>query len=473
VNIDELRRSLTGHVVDPGDEQYESARRCFNALIDRRPGLIARCASPRDVAVAFEFAQKYGLEIAVRGGGHNPAGHCVCDEGLVIDLSMMRRVEVNRRERLARSEGGATWLDFDTATQAVGLVTPGGVVVSTGVCGLTLGGGIGHLTAQYGLTCDQLVGAEIVTPEGRIVHAGPDEDAELLWGLRGGGGNFGVVTHMDFRLHPLQRVVGGALRYRGSGVRDALRRYRDVVGRSPHDLSCQAELSADDSGMPLLSISPCYTGSSENPPDLRALRAMPGLVENGLRQHTFLDQQRVSDSPYGVNRHYWKGFFLHDLPDQAIEALLERITEFHRPPSHILIESLHGAPKDVDPGTGVVAFRAAAFNVSAMAVWKRPEDDDQFIAWARRTAETIAPWSFNGAAYINYMNADEHIDRVRATFGVHAFERLRALKCRFDPNNVLRRNQNIPPFPKTTSGARQESATSHLEISTRSRRSGA
>jgi FAD/FMN-containing dehydrogenase len=364
---------------------------------------------------------------------------------LVIDLPMMRQVEVDGRARVARSQGGATWLDFDTATQTVGLVTPGGVVVSTGVCGLTLGGGIGHLTAQHGLTCDQLISAEIVTPDGKIVHAGPDEDAELLWGLRGGGGNFGIVTHLEFRLHPLQRVVGGVLRYRGAGVRDALRRYRDVVGRSPSDLSCQAELSADDSGMLLLSISPCYTGSSENSPDLRALGAMPGLVENGLREHTFLEQQRVSDSAYGVNRHYWKGFFVDGLPDAAIDVLLECMTAFHRPPSHILIESLHGAPKEMDAGSGVVAFRAAAFNVSAMAVWKESKHDDQCITWARRTAETIAPWSFNGAAYVNYMNADEPVDRVRATFGADAFDRLRALKRRFDPNNVLRRNQNVPP----------------------------
>jgi FAD/FMN-containing dehydrogenase len=452
LNLDELRRSVPGHVIGPDDDGYESARRCFNAAIDRRPAVIVRCVSPRDVAAAFQFAQVQGLEVTVRGGGHNPAGHCVCDGGLVIDLSMMRKVNVDARARVARAGGGATWLDFDTATQMFGLVTPGGVVVSTGVCGLALGGGIGHLTAQYGLTCDQLIGAEIVTPDGTIVHAGPDENAELLWGLRGGGGNFGVATHLDFRLHSLQKVVGGVLRYRGPAVRDALRHYRDVVEESPHDLSCQVELSANESGVALLNIVPCYTGRSADPEHLRALRSAPGLVDDGLREHTFLDQQRVSDSPYGTNRHYWKGLFVRALPDEAIDAMFERLTAFHRPPCHILIESLHGAPKDSDPGIGVAGFRNAAFNISAMAVWKQQEHDGECIAWTRGTAQAIEPWSSNTGGYVNYMQADEPIERVRATFGAAGFERLQALKRRFDPNNVLHRNQNVPPPAKAASG---------------------
>ena len=445
VDFDELRRSVPGHVIGPDDDGYESARRCFNALIDRRPAVIVRCVSPRDVAAAFQFAQVQGLDVAVRGGGHNPAGHCVCDGGLVIDLSMMRRVDVDAGARVARVGGGATWLDFDTATQTVGLIAPGGIVASTGVCGLALGGGIGHLTAQYGLSCDHLIGAELVTPDGTTIHAGPDENAELLWGLRGGGGNFGVATRLDFRLHPLQNVVGGVLRYRGVAVRDVLRLYRDVVEGSPRDLSCQAELSANESGVPLLSIVPCYTGQRADPEHLRRFRSAHGLVDDGVREHTFLDQQRMSDSPYGTNRHYWKGLFVRALPDEAIDALLDRVTAFHRPPCLILIESLHGEPKDVDPGIGVAGFRNAAFNISAMAVWQQPEHDDECIAWARATAQAIEPWSSNRGGYVNYMQADEPIERVRATFGAAAFDRLRALKSRFDPNNVLHRNQNVPP----------------------------
>src|SRR6266508_4915380 len=222
-SLSELRSSLAGTVLGPADPEYDAARICFNAFADRRPGVIAQCTGSADIATAFDFARAHDLEVAVRGGGHNPAGHCVLDGGLVIDLSRIRAVEVDGGTRIARAEGGATWLDFDTATQAHGLVTPGGVVVTTGVAGLTLGGGIGHLTAQHGLTCDHLIGAELVTPDGAVVRTSEDENAELLWGLRGGGGNFGVATRLDFRLHPLDRVVGGMLLIRGDG-REAVRR---------------------------------------------------------------------------------------------------------------------------------------------------------------------------------------------------------------------------------------------------------
>src|SRR5919197_6082434 len=268
-SLTELRRSLAGAVIAPGDAGYDGARRCFNALIDRRPAAIARPLGAADVATALDFARSQGLEVAVRGGGHNPAGHCVCDGGLVIDLSLMRDVEVDGGARIARAAGGATWLDFDLATQAFCLVTPGGVVGSTGVVGLALGGGIGHLTAQHGLTCDNIIGSEVVTPNGSVVSASADENFELLWGLRGGGGNFGVATRLDFRLHPLETVVGGGLRERAEGVAQALRRLPDVVASSPRDLSCQAVLSVDESMTPALVIAPCYTGSDRDAEELR------------------------------------------------------------------------------------------------------------------------------------------------------------------------------------------------------------
>jgi FAD/FMN-containing dehydrogenase len=444
-SLRELRRSLAGSVIGPADADYDAARRCFNALVDRRPAVIARCVGVRDVVAALDFARAQELEVAVRGGGHNPAGHCVCDGGLVIDLSLMRTVEVDPSARIAHADGGATWLDFDSAAQAFGLVTPGGIVGSTGVGGLTLGGGIGHLTAQYGLTCDNLVGAEVVTPNGAVIHAGPDTNADLLWGLRGGGGNFGVATRLEFRLNPLVRVVGGVLTYAGKGVREALRRFRDVALGSPRDLSCQAVLAVDESLTPALVVGPCYTGSKTDPEGLSALRTAPGLVEDGVRAHTFLDQQRVFDSPYGENRHYWKGHFARELPDELLDELLRRIVALGRPPGGILIESLHGAPKDADATSGAVGFRQAAFNVSAMATWQDSGLDDHYIEWARDTATAIEPWSVSGG-YVNYMQADEPIERVRAAFGDESFERLQALKRRLDPNNVLRRNQNIPPL---------------------------
>jgi FAD/FMN-containing dehydrogenase len=443
-DLAELRRSVAGEVLTPADEGYDASRLCFNALIDRRPAVVVRCTGAGDVATALDFARAEGLEVAVRGGGHNPAGHCVCDDGLVIDLSRLRAVELRPEARTARAAGGATWLDFDTATQAAGLVAPGGVVVTTGVCGLTLGGGIGHLTAQYGLTCDHLVGAELVTPAGGVVRASADENPELLWGLRGGGGNFGVVTWLELRVHPLERVVGGTLVFAGDGVRDALRRFRDVVAAAPRDLSCQVVLAVDDDLAPTLEVAPCYTGADGDPASLRALRDGPGLRSDGSSERPFLDQQAMFDVAYGENRHYWKGHFVRELPDELLDTLVERLAAPGRPPGQVLIESLHGAPKDADPGSSALGFRGAAFNVSVMAIWQEPERDAEQIAWARETAAAVEPWAVSGG-YVNYMQADEPPERVRAALGDGSFEGLRTLKRRYDPGNLLRRNQNIPP----------------------------
>jgi FAD/FMN-containing dehydrogenase len=443
-NLEQLRRSLAGTVITAADSEYDAARRCFNALIDRRPTVIARCTGPGDVATAFDFARVTGLEVAVRGGGHNPAGHCVLDDGLVIDLSPMRIVDVDGDARIARAEGGSTWLDFDTATQAFGLVTPGGVVGTTGVAGLTFGGGIGHLTAQHGLTCDNLVGAELVTPDGTVVQASPNENADLLWALRGGGGNFGVATRLEFRLYPHERVVGGLFQYGGRGVRDALRRFRDIAVTAPRDFACQAVIAVDEALEPTLVVAPCYTGSDGDSPELRALRSAPGLVDDGVRMQSFLDQQRVFGGTYGEERNYWKGHFVRELPDELLDELLHRIVALGRPPGGILIESLHGGPKDADATSAALGFRSAAFNVSAMATWQDAGLDEEYIRWTRETTAAIEPWSVSGG-YANYMQADEPLERVRAAFGDDAFERLRALKRRYDPENVLRRNQNIPP----------------------------
>jgi FAD/FMN-containing dehydrogenase len=356
----------------------------------------------------------------------------------------MRDVRVDPENGIATCQGGATWLDFDTATQAHGLITPGGVVGSPGVTGLTLGGGIGHLTAQYGLTCDNLLAAELVSPAGKVVRASEDQNSELLWGLRGGGGNFGVVTQAEFRLHPLERVVGGRLDYEGEGVAEALRRFRELAAEGPSDVSIQAQLTTDKSMELQLVVVPCCTGEGEDPDALRPLRARSGLVNDRVRRQGFLEQQRIFDPGYGVDRNYWKGHFVGELPDELIDDLLRRMTVLGRPPGGILIESLHGTPKDVEPASAALGYRNAAFNVSAMASWTDPAHDDESIVWARETAATIEPWSVSGG-YANYMQADEPLDRVRAAFGSDSFARLQALKGRYDPVNVLHRNQNIPP----------------------------
>ena len=443
-SLSELRRSLAGAVLAPGEVGYDGARRCFNALVDRRPAVIARCLGPADVATALDYARTERLEVAVRGGGHNPAGHCVCDGGLVIDLSLMRGVDVDGAARVARAGGGATWLDFDAATQAVGLATPGGVVGSTGVAGLALGGGIGHLTAQHGLTCDNLIGAEVVTPKRGVIRASSDESPELLWALRGGGGNFGVATRLQFRLHPLERVVGGRLVYSGGDATEGLRRFRDLAVAASSELSCGAVITVDEAMEPVLIVYACYTGSDADPEELRTLRSGPGLVRDGVLSRSYISQQHLFNSPYGEDRNYWKGHFVRELPDELLDELVQRTVGFGRPPGEILIESLHGAPKDVDASTAALGFRRAAFNISAMASWLDPAHDPEHIEWARQTAAAIEPWSVSGG-YVNYMQADEPIERVRAAFGDEAFARLQALKRRYDPDNVLHRNQNIPP----------------------------
>jgi FAD/FMN-containing dehydrogenase len=443
-DVDQLRDALSGDVLVDGDREYEQVRLCFNLLIDRRPAVIARCVDADDVAAAMAFAREHDLEIAVRGGGHNPAGHCAVDDGLVIDLTKMRTIEVDPDEQVARSGGGATWLDFDQATQAHGLVTPGGVVGSTGVTGLTLGGGIGHLTAQFGLTCDNLVGATVVTPAEGIVRTEDSGHEELLWGLRGGGGNFGVVTELRMRLHPLERVVGGRLEYEGEGVLGALRLFRDAIAAAGTDLSMQAQITvAEDNSLKLVVV-PCYTGSAEEPAEIADLRAADGLVNDNVRPQGFIDQQLVFNPGYGVDRNYWKGHLVRELSDELIDQLVERMTALGRPPGAILFESLHGTPKDVDPESAALAYRDAAFNISVMASWLDPSEDDDEIAWARETAAALEPWSTSGG-YANYMQADEPIERVRAAYGPESFDRLRELKKRYDPDNVLHRNQNIPP----------------------------
>ena len=445
-DLAELRRSFAGVVVLPEEPGYDILRRSYNALIDRRPAVIARCFGADDVATALDYGRSNSLEIAVRGGGHNPAGHCVCDDGLVIDLSLMRRVDVDPDAGVAHSQGGATWLDFDRATQAHGLITPGGVVGTTGVAGLTFGGGIGHLTAQHGLTCDNLLAAEIVTPNGDHVRASADDDTELFWGIRGGGGNFGVATKLEFRLHPLRKLVGGRMAIRGrDNAVTGLRAWRDVCAEGPRDLSLGALLAVDDALEVILILAPGYTGTESEPEQIARLRQLPGIVADGIREHSFIAQQHLFNPPYGEDRNYWKGHFVRELPDELIDELLDQMLALGRSPGQILFESIHGVPDDADPDATAIGFREAKFNISSMAGWQDPAVDAEHIEWARATAKAMEPHSLRGGGYINYMQADEPIERVRATFGPERFDRLQALKARFDPDNVLRRNQNIPP----------------------------
>jgi FAD/FMN-containing dehydrogenase len=443
-SIPELRRSVGGDVLTPTEPDYDAARLTFNALIDRRPAAIVRCARADDVGTALDFARSNALTVAVRGGGHNPAGHAVSDGGLVIDLARLSVVEVDPGARTARAGGGANWAQFDVACQEHGLVTPGGVVGTTGVTGLTLGGGIGHLLGRFGLTCDNLVGAELVTADGRVVAADAETNSDLFWGLRGAGGNFGVVTTSVFRLHPVSTVIGGAIWYRFDAAQDVLRRFTETMASAPDHLTCQTQLTGDENGVPVLQVIACYTGPDEDPAELRRLRTAPGVIRDEIGRIGYLDLQRVVNPAFGEYRHYWKGHFVNELPDELIDDLVRRFLALGRVPGSVLIESIHGAAARVPLDSTAVQFRSARFNVSAQAVWERPEDDVAEIAWARETAAALEPWSLGGG-YVNYMQQDEPPDRVRATFGPEKYERLRALKRTYDPQNVFSLNQNIPP----------------------------
>ena len=437
-------RGFSGEFLTEDHPAYDEARTTFNALVDRRPVAIARCRDTSDVVVALAIATEHGLPVAVRGGGHNVAGHAVCDGGLVIELSGLSAIEVDKEARIARAGGGATWRLFDAATQAHGLAAPGGTFGTTGVGGLTLGGGIGFLIGRLGLTCDNLVGAEIVTVDGSVLETSEGEHRELFWALRGGGGNFGVVTRLDFRLHPVDEVVGGVLVWPIEAAAEPMRVFRDVALAAPDDFSTQAVLGHSmATGACILGVVVCSTGPDEEPDPLRRLRGLEGIQVDDVRRRPYLELQRMFDLPFGL-RHYWKGHFVRELPD-ALLGELERAIDPKRPRGSILIEAIHGAASRVPRGATAVGFRDAAFNISALGIWEDPALDEEATAWARSTAGAAAPYSLQGGGYVNYMQADEPVERVRAAFGEEAFERLRAVKRQYDPGNVLRFNQNIRP----------------------------
>jgi FAD/FMN-containing dehydrogenase len=439
-----LAREVAGSVVGPGDEAYEQARRVFNGMIDRRPRLIVRCASDTDVATAIAFARDHALAVAVRGGGHNVAGNAVVEGGLVIDLSRMRRVDVDPARRRARVEGGALWGDLDAATQAHGLATPGGIVSTTGVAGLTLGGGIGVLRGLHGLTCDNLVGAEVVTGSGEMVATSPDENADLLWGLRGGGGNFGVVTMFEFALHPLDGVVSGPLDYLYS--REFLRYYDEFVDTIPDEFACDLVLRRSPEGERLATLLTCYCGEAGPAAATLydGLRARFVPVRDGVAPRSYVESQRLYDeiSPWGV-RNYWKTNAMGALDDLAIAAIDEVFAEVASPLSQVQLEHLHGAVHRSPAATNALNFVGAKYDLLVNAKWTDPGRDAGNVSWARDSFARLRPFLSRGA-YPNYMSQETR-DRVREAYGGETYDRLVALKDRYDPTNFFRLNQNIEP----------------------------
>jgi FAD/FMN-containing dehydrogenase len=443
-----LREGFRGVLLDQEHDGYAAARAVWNGMIDRRPALIAQCARVEDVQAALAFARAEGLPVAVRGGGHSAAGLSSVDGGVVIDLRLMNDVVVDPVTRTARAGGGTTWGQFDAATQAHGLASTGGAISTTGIGGLTLGGGIGWLMRKHGLACDNLVAAEVVTANGEVVTASADENAELFWGLRGGGGNFGVVTAFTFRLHPLTEVTGGMLVHPAERARDLLHFYRDVTGTAPDDLTLFAGLMTSPDGMPISAMVLSHQGEAEAAErDLQAIRAFGPPLADMVQRVPYTAQQAMLDEgfPAGLQV-YWKAHFLTGLDDAAIDTLVDYHGRITSPLSAILLEHLGGAVTRVGADETAFSYRGAAYNLAVIARWTDPAEADRHIAWARGVFDAMTPYS--AGVYVNYLGVGDAPDRVRAAYGGDTYDRLAALKATYDPDNVFSATQNILPLAR-------------------------
>jgi FAD/FMN-containing dehydrogenase len=411
-------------------------------MIDRRPGAIAWCAGTDDVAAAVDFARRAELPVAIRGGGHSVAGHSVCEGGLMIDLRLMHQVKVDPESRRLWVGGGATWRDVDTPCAAHRLAIPGGAVDTTGVAGLTLGGGIGYLIGSHGLTLDNLVSAEVALADGSVVTASDAADADLFWALRGGGGNFGVVTEFEFELHPLPTVWGGWISFAQPHFGDAVRLFREVMASAPDELVLMVSLGDGEAYVLVCFVGDAAAGEEAVGP----LREQMPVLHDRLGLTSYLQiQGMLGDFPFG-SRNYWKSHFVSALPDDLIDEIVEHYLAHPLDgEEEILIQPMHGAVQRVPADATAFSRRDPCFNVGGFAIWEDANRDGEHIAWAQRMAAAVASHSVSAGGYLNYGAPDEPIERVRAAYGDSNFERLRQLKQRYDPDNMFRFNHNIPP----------------------------
>ena len=446
--IDALKADLRGCLLLPADQGYDEARRIWNGMIDRRPALIVRCAGVADVIAAVKLAKAHDLVVAVKGGGHNIAGNAVCQDGLMIDLSTMRSVYVDRQARIARAEGGATWGDFDAETQAFGLATTGGLISSTGVAGLTLGGGIGWLMGSYGLACDNLVSLDVVTADGERVTASAEHNPELFWGLKGGGGNFGVVTSFEFRLFPVAPLFAGMLLYPLERAAEALAHFHAFFQDAPDQIGAMAGFVTAPDGNQVFALILVYNGPVEDGERVfQPLREFGPPVLDNLAPMPYRVIQTLFDdgAPSGL-RNYWKSSFLEDLPRDGIETLVERFQKAPSPHCKMFVEFIGGEATRIARDETAFDHRHSAFNLLILGGWELASADEENIAWTRETWKTVQPFA-SKAVYVNYLNAeaDEGSERIKAAYGPEKFARLAVLKAEYDPDNLFRMNQNIRP----------------------------
>lgn len=441
-----LRRDVTGAVLIAADAEYEGARRVWNGNVDRRPALIVRCAGVSDVQRAVSFARAHDLRLSVRGGGHSAPGYGTNDGGLVVDLSMLKGIRVDTRARTAGVEGGVVWRELDEATQAHGLATTGGTVSNTGVAGLTLGGGLGWLMGKHGLAVDNLLAADVVTADGELRRASLEDDAELFWALRGGGGNFGVVTNAEFRLHAVTEVLGGLVLYPLEQARDVLRFYRELCSTLPDEAEAYAGLLTAPQGMPVAALILGYNGPlAEGERVLGPARRFGKPLADLVGPMPYSARQRLLDEPnatHGLHR-YWRSAFSERITDELIDTLVAAAATFSSPLSALIFFHVHGAATRVAPTATAFAPRRPLWDFDAIAQWTDAAQSATHLAWLRSLWSQLEP-HLQGTAYVNHLAADDRPEKVRASFGEN-YARLRSLKAAYDPRNLFRMNANIIP----------------------------
>jgi FAD/FMN-containing dehydrogenase len=447
-----FQTTLHGTLIRHGDNTYENARKVWNGMVDKYPSAIVYCVDIDDVIKAVNFARNNNLLVAVRSGGHNVAGNSVCDDGIVVDLSLMKKIEIDAASCTALAQTGLTLGEFDRETQGFGLATPLGIVSRTGMAGLTLGGGIGWLMRKHGLTCDNLLSVDVITADGRLVTANDNENPDLFWGVRGGGGNFGVVTKFKFQLHPVEQVIGGMVLYQASKAKEVFRFYRNYIATIPDEMTTMlAFLTAPTPflperihGDPLIAIHVCYTGTIESGKSiLEPIRAFDRPVADMIKVMSYVDVQCMLDSGASSGlQNYWKSSYLRTFDDKVMEIIIEY---FNNTPSHmtqIHIQHMQGAVCRRGENETAFSHRNALCVLNIVSKWNDPSDSVENINWTRELSDSLKP--FSSGVYVNFLG-DEGEDAVKAAYNPLNFRRLVALKNKYDPANLFSLNQNIKP----------------------------